>query len=666
MLKNSILFTILVCIAFPLFSQLSNYATLPYSTGFETGLDANWAAVTSTTGRVRIHQSGVLTWTTQTAFSHTGNYFLGLDDSTGGTFTTQQAWMGLNLAGASNVTLDFWWAEWNDESQSFDGVFLSDNGGISFTKVYDFNPASVADLTWQHFNWDLDSIAIVHNLNFSSTFVVNFQQHDNYYFAGGNDGFLFDDISVTGTVCANDTMVPTAVCQDISVQLAANGTASITAADIDNGSTDDCIIASMMLSQTQFTCANLGPNTVSLTVTDPSGQNGACTAVVMVQDTAGLTTVPVNLGADQNICGSDIVPLDAGASPTSYLWNNGDTARTIFVGPGSYSVIVSNANGCTGTDSITLGMIPVPSPNLTAIGRSTATLCVGDTLTLAADSGFAAYQWSTGSMTNTTEVSTGGTVSLVVVDINGCTRTDSVVVTQSNTARPAPVITPSPIAYACDGGLAILDAGTGFSSYDWSSGDISQVTGVNAGTYTVTVTNSLGCWGTSGPVEVRDTTSTPTTITQTVDTLCASSAMSYAWLLNGTPTGQSTQCITATTNGTYTVVTTNEAGCESSDSISFMVGIAENNLGAPQVSIAPNPFKELTRITFQLEHATNVRLEVLDLEGRTVQVVYDGPVAAGQSYSQEVNPEGMSAGVYFYRLAAENGQFATGKMVLMK
>jgi hypothetical protein len=83
---------------------------------------------------------------------------------------------------------------------------------------------------------------------------------------------------------SNDSTPPTAVCQDITVQLDANGTVSITAADIDGGSFDNCGIASLNATTSSFDCGDLGPNTVSLFVIDTNGNPAGCTATVTVVD----------------------------------------------------------------------------------------------------------------------------------------------------------------------------------------------------------------------------------------------------------------------------------------------------------------------------------------------------------------------------------------------
>ncbi|MCT8340831.1 HYR domain-containing protein [Flavobacteriaceae bacterium TK19130] len=96
--------------------------------------------------------------------------------------------------------------------------------------------------------------------------------------------------SCTFTVTVMDTELPVAVCQDLTVEVdPMTGSVSITADDIDNGSTDNCGVASLSLDQSTFGCADTGENTVTLTVTDTSGNVSTCEATVTVED----NTAPV-------------------------------------------------------------------------------------------------------------------------------------------------------------------------------------------------------------------------------------------------------------------------------------------------------------------------------------------------------------------------------------
>ena len=101
--------------------------------------------------------------------------------------------------------------------------------------------------------------------------------------------FTATDVAGNTATCAfnvivNDTELPMAVCQDVSLQLDASGMATLTALDVDGGSTDNCGISSLEVSKDTFTCADIGANTVTLTATDANGNLSTCTAEVTVID----------------------------------------------------------------------------------------------------------------------------------------------------------------------------------------------------------------------------------------------------------------------------------------------------------------------------------------------------------------------------------------------
>ena len=81
-----------------------------------------------------------------------------------------------------------------------------------------------------------------------------------------------------------DNVAPVAKCQDITVQLDDDGAVAIVGADVDDGSTDACGIASLVVVPDRFGCGNVGPNDVVLTVTDVNGNSSTCDAVVTVED----------------------------------------------------------------------------------------------------------------------------------------------------------------------------------------------------------------------------------------------------------------------------------------------------------------------------------------------------------------------------------------------
>ncbi len=164
------------------------WATLPYSTGFESGvLDGYWATVSPSPGRILVTTANT---------PHSGTRHLTMDTSTSGTYAQNEAWLRLDLAGLAQVDLSFWWKDFGDETHTQDGVYFSANGGSSFVKVFNLPGASYTNNIWYNFALDVDALCAANGLSLSSTFVVKFQQYDNYPIA--TDGMAFDDISVTG------------------------------------------------------------------------------------------------------------------------------------------------------------------------------------------------------------------------------------------------------------------------------------------------------------------------------------------------------------------------------------------------------------------------------------------------------------------------------------
>jgi HYR domain-containing protein/type IX secretion system substrate protein len=111
------------------------------------------------------------------------------------------------------------------------------------------------------------------------------------------------------TVTIIDNMPPTAKCKNIVVMLDGSGNASITAGDVDDGSSDNCDIASMSVSPSSFTCADTGANTVTLTVTDVNGKTASCQSTVTVLDTIPPTiTCPADITTDNDagVCGATV------------------------------------------------------------------------------------------------------------------------------------------------------------------------------------------------------------------------------------------------------------------------------------------------------------------------------------------------------------------------
>lgn len=169
---------------------------IPYYTGFETGIDPCWQMISSNTvGRIRIDSI---------CDARVGNASLLMDQNLNGSYARNEAWLRLDLRDQHNVMLKFWWREYGDEGNAEDGVFFSDDAGEHFVKVVELKGAFEG---WTQYMISVDHYAALYGLNLTESFVVKFQQYDNWGMIcsnpTGGDGFAFDEIFVF-----EDTLAP--------------------------------------------------------------------------------------------------------------------------------------------------------------------------------------------------------------------------------------------------------------------------------------------------------------------------------------------------------------------------------------------------------------------------------------------------------------------------
>ncbi len=379
----------------------------------------------------------------------------------------------------------------------------------------------------------------------------------------------------TATVTVVDTEAPVAVCHNLSVTLDENGMVSISTEDIDNGSSDNCDF-DLSLDPTEFTCANQGTNTVTLTATDGSGNTSTCSATVMV----GLAyTTSITPSGSTTFCEGESVDLDAG-DYAAYQWSanaGSSTDQTVTVNEaGTYSVTVTDENGCTSSAEITVVVNPLPTPEITADGATT--FCEGESVGLDAGE-YNSYEWNAlggNATTQTITATEGGTYSVTVTDENGCTGAASFEVT----VHALPEVSVNGVTNACEGGVIDFTA-TGGGTYSWSGPNDFSATTANvyfsdatlslSGVYSVTVTNEYGCSTvydvTVGVNDAPDASISGNTVVCKDDNLVliASGGVTYEW---SGPNGYTSSGATlfrsgANDNmaGTYTVTVSDGIGC---------------------------------------------------------------------------------------------------------
>ncbi len=381
------------------------------------------------------------------------------------------------------------------------------------------------------------------------------------------------------SVTVVDNIAPVAQCKNFTINLNTSGNATLLATDIDNGSTDNCSIATHTVSPSSFTCANVGNNTVTLTVTDASGNSSTCTATVIVKDliapvalckpftiyldntgNAVLTTANIDNGSSDN-CG----PVTLSLSKTAFNCSNrGTNTVTLTV-----TDVAGNASTCTATVTVVDNIAPVATcKNFTLVlnaATGTGTLLPEDINNGSTDN--CGIVSMTLSKTNFACIDANGapqTVTLTVTDASGNSSSCTATVTIQTTLTISSIFL-DVCGYRFN---STVTGGQGPYSYVWDAtapGNLGRRPfttclvfcpttntsnqpspfynlGLQNGTYTtlLTVTDANGCKVTrtltfdGGPLPGSTTDiNSQACLNQTITYTSPSTGSSYAWTITG-------------------------------------------------------------------------------------------------------------------------------------
>ena len=269
----------------------------------------------------------------------------------------------------------------------------------------------------------------------------------------------------------------------------------------------------------------------------------------------------VNLPNDTSFCVGDSIVVDANLA-TTWQWNTGDSTRSIAVdSAGTYKVTVTNAFGCSDSDSVAVTENPLPIIDIGPDGF----ICRGDSLQLNAKYPNANYLWNTNTTTEAINVSKEGDYHVLVTDKNGCKGRD----TMALSYYMDPVVDLGADTSFCFPGSATINGGS-WSQYLWNGGETSS-TIVSSITEEITlnVVDSNGCKG----ADTINVTVHPLPIVQLGNdtTLCAGQSIElnasnqggrFTW-----SSGSTQQSIIVTDEGLYWVQVTDGNNCIAQDSI---------------------------------------------------------------------------------------------------
>lgn len=270
---------------------------------------------------------------------------------------------------------------------------------------------------------------------------------------------------------------------------------------------------------TDSSLSGLAPGNYRVTVTDAAG----CTDWAAI-DVGNSSAPSASATSNDTSCGEDNGTASAsatsGVGPYTYMWSNGSTEQNISeLSAGTYSVTVTDSEGCTSIASTTVEDSSSPNASTT----STATSCGEDngTATASATSGTAPYSyvWSNGSTSSMLSNLSAGAYTVTVTDAAGCTDTSTATIDNSSNNSATASSTDTSCGEDNGGAMATAMGGTAPYTYLWSNGATSaSISGLGAGDYTVTITDSAGCSATAS-TSVGDSDS-PDATTTTNPTTC--------------------------------------------------------------------------------------------------------------------------------------------------
>jgi PKD repeat protein len=342
-----------------------------------------------------------------------------------------------------------------------------------------------------------------------------------------------------------------------------------------------------------------GTFNVMLNVTDAEGCQNMAMQNLLVHPAVPPGVITVSPGL--TVCAGTNVTLTAPAGYT-YLWSNLATTQAIVTQTaGTYSVILTDANGCTrALDPVTLVVVPLP----TAAISGNPVICDAGCTTLSATAGQGyTYQWldnsnnpipfATGQTLSVCDVGLLPSYSVVVTDPNGCSAVSAPFVV-SVKISPSFSIAISPDD--CEGMPVTLSVTPVQPNvvYGWSNGGTGpSITVLQAGTYIAIGTDTTsGCSGTASATihPLPDLCLVPAGCYKSCnpDTICGPDGLAgYQWNLNGAPIpGATGQCLVVTQSGTYSLTGTTSFGC-SATSDSLILMLMDCSCGNLSVSAEP-------------------------------------------------------------------------------
>ncbi|MBI4931357.1 MAG: PKD domain-containing protein [Bacteroidetes bacterium] len=329
---------------------------------------------------------------------------------------------------------------------------------------------------------------------------------------------------------------------------------------------------------TLVSCTGLCAGTYTVIVTDANNCTAASTVSVTQPAVLGSGIAGTNISCNGAGDGSADLTVTGGTPPYTCIWNPGGatTEDVSALVSGSYTVDITDANGCTASGSVT---ITEPAVLAITIDSIRDVSCNGGSdgfIFTTAGGGTSPYTYSwnpSGQTSGDLSNVTAGVYTVTITDANGCTATVSDTINEpSAIAMLVDSTNNVTVCSGSDGAIYIsASGGTGAYTYLWNPGGqtTEDITNIPSGPHTVIITDANGCMA-FATVTITDPSAMIINVDSTFDVSCygGSDGEIYISVVGGNPplgytwsNGNTTQDLSGLIAGSYTVIVTDAGGC---------------------------------------------------------------------------------------------------------
>lgn len=412
--------------------------------------------------------------------------------------------------------------------------------------------------------------------------------------------------------------------------------------------------------------SNMAGGSYAVTVTNNFNCSATGAGFVNSLGAPSVTASATNALCNGQNSGSLSVTVTGGTPNYSYLWSNNATTATVNnVGSGSYTVTITDAQSCQATAS---AIVSEPTALISNLSTTNTISCFNGadgslSSSVTGGTGNYSYSWSNAATSNNISGLSAGNYCVTIYDANNCTVTACVVL--SNPAQlTAGVSIDSSVSCngLANGGVSVSAAGgTGNLSYLWNGGNSNTfLSGIAAGTYTVTVSDAEGCSvSASGVVSepalldagitCQATSSSQNNGSASVTVTGGTNPYAYIW-----STGGNTATVSGLTAGAVSITVSDANGCFVTTQCIVQVssGLTEPSAGIGRFTLWPNPATDVIYLSYEQTTPGSVTYTLSNVLGHQVLVWQSAESTVAQ---RQVNVSGLASGIYFLRLKTRSG-----------